>query len=389
MNILALSVRVPEEGKKGDQTLSYHRLRYLSDNHKITLICFGSHESDSMPLAKLESLGITVKVIRWNKITAAKNLLLALFCADAPFQCALFQSGPYRKAVMHSVAEFHPDAVYAVMIRPLMNLPGSCLPLFVDMIDSMGLHLYRRVALERGWRRIVVEMERRRVGAYEVKVISKAVCAFVVSRIDQKFIAQKKVQVLPIGIDNREFFKRPDGSLEPVIAFTGNMNYKPNVDAVLWFYRHCWKKLKFVIPGLRWVIAGSNPLANVVCLRSDSAITVTGRVVSLAAVLNAARLAIAPMQSGSGMQFKILEAMACGVPVVTTSLGLGDIAAKPDQEVILAESADEFVQAVINLLASADLRRSIGEAGMRYVRAHHTWDTLNAQFEKSMLAALN
>jgi glycosyltransferase involved in cell wall biosynthesis len=388
MNILAVCVRIPEDGKKGDQVLSFHRLSYLSRKHTIKLICFGSPDADADALAKLEALGISVQLIQWNKFVASFNVLTAIFDALLPFQCALFQSAPYKRAVAHELAGFKPDAVYAVMIRALVNLPPSGLPLFVDMVDSMGLNFSRRVALERGLKRVAFDMECQRVSAYEVNVAQQAALSYVVSKVDQKFIGHEKVKALPLGINGLEFFKQSNGGLEPAIVFTGNMNYKPNVDAVIWFYGQCWAKLKLAVPAVRWVVAGSNPTAEVLALRADETITVTGRVPSLAAVINAASLSIAPMQSGSGMQFKILEAMACGVPVVTTSLGLGDIAAKPEQDVILADTADAFIQSIINLLDSPDLRQTIGEAGLRYVNAHHTWDALNAEFELSTFSTV-
>jgi glycosyltransferase involved in cell wall biosynthesis len=114
-------------------------------------------------------------------------------------------------------------------------------------------------------------------------------------------------------------------------------------------------------------------------------VTVTGRVPSLASVINAARVSIAPMQSGSGMQFKILEAMACGVPVVVSTLGLGDIAAEINKDFLLADTPDSFVQAILSLLQSEELREKIGNAGWQFVKKHHTWDMLNADFEQSII----
>jgi glycosyltransferase involved in cell wall biosynthesis len=387
MKILAISVRVPEDGKKGDQVLSFNRLSYLSHKHTIKLICFGSRETDSVALAKIEALGISVQLIQWNKIVAVFNLLATIFNSHLPFQCALFKSGPYKRAVAQELTLFKPDAVYAVMIRVLVNLPPSGLPLFVDMVDSMGLNFSRRVTMERGLKRIAFDLECQRVSDYEFKVAKQATCSFVVSKVDQKFIGHERVKAIPLGINGQEFFKQSDNRSEPIIVFSGNMNYKPNADAVVWFNDHCWGKLKLSMPAVRWIVAGSNPTAEVLALRVDKAITVTGRVPSLAAVINASRVSIAPMQSGSGMQFKILEAMACGVPVVTTSVGLGDIAAKPEQEVILAETADAFIRSILKLLCSPDLCQAIGDAGLRYVNSHHTWDALNAEFEQSTFAA--
>ena len=132
------------------------------------------------------------------------------------------------------------------------------------------------------------------------------------------------------------------------------------------------------------MIAGSNPTSDITALQSDTSVTVTGRVPSLASVINAARVSIAPMQSGSGMQFKILEAMACGVPVVVSTLGLGDIAAEINKDFLLADTPDSFVQAILSLLQSEELREKIGNAGLQFVKQHHAWDMLNANFEQSI-----
>ena len=388
MKILALSVRIPEDGKKGDQVLSFHRLSFLAQHHKIQLVCFGSVKRDFVALTKLESLGIFVRLIDWNRFLAGIELLKATFDRALPFQCALFQSTTYRMAVDQYLSEFKPNAVYAVMIRSLVNLNFYYGPLFVDMVDSMGLNFSRRVAMERGLMRYAFDLERTRVSAYEQNVAKRATRSFVVSALDQKFIGNENVKALPLGINVQQFYRKPDGGLNPVIVFTGNMNYKPNVDAVLWFYCQCWNSLKRAISDIYWVIAGSNPTSEVWALRSDHAITVTGRVPSVAAVINASRVSIAPMQSGSGMQFKILEAMACGVPVVTTSLGLGDIGAEPDRDIVLADTAETFIKAVLALLQSPDLRESIGTAGFHYVNTHHSWDALNAEFEQATFATI-
>ncbi len=87
------------------------------------------------------------------------------------------------------------------------------------------------------------------------------------------------------------------------------------------------------------------------------------------------------MQSGSGMQFKILEAMACGIPVVTSTLGLGDIKAVPGEEVLVCDSPGKFVESTLSLLRSNELRNRIGSAGLLYVQKNHSWDAINSKFE--------
>jgi glycosyltransferase involved in cell wall biosynthesis len=388
MKMLAISPRIPEEGKKGDQVLSFNRLSYLARNHHIYLICFGDSERDFEAKLKLESVGISVELIRWSNLSAVFNILRYALDTNTPLQCALFESVAFQKAVQSAIVEFKPVVIYAVTIRALGNIFSYRVPLFVDLIDSMALNFSRRVSMASGLKRFVLNLEYQRLKYYEKKIAQLARCSFVVSAIDQKVIGSEKVKVLPLGVEGRIFFKNSDARLTPIVIFTGNMNYKPNVDAILWFYRYCWDELKLSMPGIQLVIAGGNPASAVVALRADKTVTVTGRVPSLATVINTARVSIAPMQSGSGMQFKILEAMACGVPVVSTTLGLGDIGAKIGSDLLLADTADSFIKSVLSLLQSDELRTKIGNAGWKYVNEHHTWDAVNADFEKSILSTL-
>lgn len=393
LNILAISSRVPAAEKKGDQVISYFRLTYLARmGHSIELICFGDmhREEDRHARQTLEAAGVVVHFVRWKPWEAACNLLNALLRSGAPFQCALYKSKQFSNTINEVTHKLKPDALYCVMVRVAENAKTFKGKMFVEMVDSMGLNFARRVALSNYMVRWLLNIERRRVSEYEKTLADRAERSFVVSNIDRNAIDSEKIDVIPLGIDMQRFLKIRESSDVPVIAFTGNMNYQPNVDATCWFVENCWASIKQSVLGVRLVIAGNEPQARVVSLAThDPAIIVTGRVPSIAKILNAATIAIAPMQSGSGMQFKILEAMACGIPVVASTLGLGDIQAIAGKDLLVGDSPEDFINSTLQLLRSPELREQIGNAGFNYVREHHTWHALNSYFERCLIVGLN
>jgi len=386
MKILAISGRIPAVDRNGDQVISYFRLTHLARNNEIELICFGDRAipEDAAAVCALEKLGIVVHLIRWSKLAAAIQVLKAVPDRNMPFQCAYFRSASFRKAYQDVFDRFRPDALYAVMIRILPNAADYQGHLFVDMVDSMGLNFGRRATMEKGLKGRLLAMEAQRVDAYEKKIAQRADRCFVVSSIDQQAIGSDHVGVLPLGIDMQRFNKPDEPTTAPLIAFTGNMFYQPNVDAILWFAEHCWPAIKAAVPGVRLVVVGNRPQPSVVALgKEDPSIEVMGRVPSVAAVLKTAAVAVAPMRSGSGMQFKILEAMACGVPVVATTIGQGDIGCVAGSDIVVSDNGDDFAREVIALLGSAPLRARIGNAGFHYVQEHHSWDAINQQFVRA------
>ena len=383
MKILAVCSRIPADKRNGDQVLSFHRLAFLAQKHTVQVLCFLPKKNDNSDRLALEAIGITVHTVPWRMVNALWFGFMALFDSSVPFQCSFYTSYAFRRKFLNILNDFNPDVLYSVTVRSLCNIGISESPLYVDLVDSMGLNFSRRRDSARGLKKTLLAVESERVLKFERKIAQQAIRSFVVSDLDRIYIGENNVSVLPIGIDLSKFQKNNTFSNDHIVVFSGNMFYQPNVEAALWFVSCCWQAVKALVPDARLVIAGSNPKPSIKELAIDGSITVTGRVESMAAVINASQVAIAPMQSGSGMQFKVLEAMACAVPVVATTIGLGDIKAIANQDILIGDTPEAIVELVVGLLKDSSKRAKFGQAGYRYVLANHKWDVINERFSRA------
>jgi glycosyltransferase involved in cell wall biosynthesis len=160
---------------------------------------------------------------------------------------------------------------------------------------------------------------------------------------------------------------------EDVVAFSGNLAYPPNIEAVRFFTSEVWPVLQERWPGLRWRIVGKNPEAVVRYLRGEKYIQVSGPVEDAVRELAKAKVAVVPVRTGSGTRVKILEAWAAATPVVSTSLGAEGLPVRDGEHLLLADDAKLFAETVSGLLASQDRRARIGEAGRRLYETSFTW----------------
>lgn len=167
---------------------------------------------------------------------------------------------------------------------------------------------------------------------------------------------------------------QPRVAAVPSIAFSGNLEYPPNVDAVRHFYAQVWPRLKSAHPGLKWRLIGKNPRGVARMLNSDPSIEIDGPVEDAIAELARAQVAVAPIMAGSGTRVKILEAWAAGVPVVATQLGAEGLTAIAGEHLLLSDTPDDFAGAVLRLLDDEELRRRIGESGRRLYLDRFTWE---------------
>jgi glycosyltransferase involved in cell wall biosynthesis len=240
-------------------------------------------------------------------------------------------------------------------------------------MDSLELRLGRQVQTA-GWpHRWLFREELRRMRGYERHVHALAEAVIVVSSQDAHFFPASKVTVIENGVDLELFTPVPALRRTAHLAFSGRMGYTPNAEAALWFVRECLPVVRQSVPEVTLSIVGADPPRAVRSLAQAPGVEVTGYVRSIADALNQASVVVAPLLSGSGMQNKVLEAMACGRPVVTTSIGLGGIRATSRNELAVADGPEAFAAAVVSLLENPSGAEAMGRRARAFVVENHTW----------------
>jgi glycosyltransferase involved in cell wall biosynthesis len=186
--------------------------------------------------------------------------------------------------------------------------------------------------------------------------------------------------VYPNALPPIELPKVPE---EHFIAFSGKLEYHPNIEAVRWFAQAVWPRIRERDAALEWRLIGRDPQAVERFVRGDRRVKLTGPVDNAFAEIGRAKVCVAPLLSGSGTRFKILEAWAAGRAVVSTSLGAEGLGARHGEHLLLADHPAEFAEAVLDLLTDADRRRRLGEAGRSLYVEDFTWPAAWRRLEES------
>jgi len=381
MKILFVTSRFPYPPLRGDQAIPYHRLRLLSKSHEITLLSFYEKESELAGLAHIRPFCKKVYTVRLPLWRSVVNVALNGLFSPLPLQVLYYHSAAFAKLLNKLVDENDFDLVHAYLLRLAPYLTGVSAPRVLELIDSMQLNWARRTQIETVPKRWFFQEELRRLVRYERDIGNWFNQLVVVSEKDRALIPNKNVTVIPLGVDTDLFKPESLGYKKPNIVFSGNMGYSPNFNAVMWFAKKCLPIIQKEIPLATFTIIGANPTKGVRDLEQHKGVVVTGFVKSMPEILSKASVSVSPMLSGSGMQFKILEAMACGLPVVTTTLGLGDIRATRGEDICVADTAEEFSKTVVTLLNSAEMSAKIGKNARDFVVRNHSWESVSSAVE--------
>lgn len=380
MRILFLTARLPYPPTRGDRLRVYHFLRVLSREHQITLLSFIADEAESSNLAHLRPFCADVHLIHrapWQSVlTTGLNIWRPM-----PLQSLYYRSSVMQQAVDRLLDRQHFDAVYVHLFRMAEYVKERQRPFrILDLTDAISEEVARSLPyLSPPWRQIY-ELELPRIRRYEREIPHYFDQSWLISEADRRALtetgAAETIRVVPNGVDIDRYRPAQRGPVSPIVAFVGAMGVFHNIDAAEYLVQTIMPLIREAIPGIQIHLIGDSPSTRVQLLADVPGVTVTGHVVDLNAALNRAAVFVAPLRFAAGVQNKVLEAMAAGLPVVTTSYVNNGITAENGRHLIVADDPGSIATAVIDLLNDADRREQFGRAGRDFVIQHYRWESV-------------
>lgn len=380
--ILFLAHRVPFPPNKGDKIRAFHELAHLARHHDIWL---GAGADDPADLAHLAEARRRFRGAYFGlpgRAQTAFNLARAAL-DGTPLSVARFYHPGLMRWCAGILRDVRPDLVFVFSSAAAQFVPGR-LPrgtkLIADFVDADAEKWRAYAETSPVPQRWLYGSEFRRLVRYEAKVAAAAAAGVFVSQTERDLFAgfvpqaAPRLSVVPNGVDT-DFFS-PDPQFGTVrvdsIVFSGTMDYKPNIDAVTWFARDLLPLVRRRVPGAYLRIVGAKPSGAVLALAKLEGVEVTGSVPDMRPYLQQAGVIVAPLRIARGIQNKVLEGMAMARPVVTTPQALDGIAARPDTDLLVANSAAEFAEKVVAILQGR-APAALGANARATVVAHYSW----------------
>ncbi|EZP49050.1 TIGR03087 family PEP-CTERM/XrtA system glycosyltransferase [Sphingomonas sp. RIT328] len=368
MELLFLAHRVPFPPDRGDRIRSYHILRHLAARARIHLVAFSEGAGEVAP-PELAGLASVTLIPRTRSQAVAA---LAALAKGLPVSLTAFASAGMRRAV----AARRADAVYCFSGQMAQYLPAG-VPAVMDFVDVDSAKFAGFAEQGSPPMRWMMRREARLLGAFERRVAARVDASLFVSAAEAALFREGGAtgRIVPVenGIDAAAFAPAAvtDVAAEgALLVFTGQMDYRPNVEAVRWFAQDVLPALRRRYPTLRLAIVGRAPTAAVQALASP-AVIVTGAVADVRPWLAAATVCVAPLRLARGIQNKVLEAMAMARPVVATAAAAEGIDHAGTLRV--ADDADAQVAAIAALLDDPAQATGLGAAARARVIERYDW----------------
>lgn len=397
--VLFVTSRFPYPIERGDKLRAYHQIRSLSPHAKVVLVAIVEGEVRPEDLSELEPYCERIHLVHKSRLQSIPSVLMAVL-RGIPMQVGYFRTRSVMDQIARIVETESPDRIYCQLIRTAWAAPGSGVPSTIDYQDSMSAAANRRAELVKAPLKQFWQLESKRLARYEQESFAWFQNRIIISSQDRrtfKFPGAESMDVLGNGVD-AEFFD-PDalsaaiaggtagkstGAAEMIrggrfaMGFIGNLGYPPNISAVDVLVNEVLPEIRTGMPDANCLLAGARPARSVLHLGSDH-VSVVGWVDDIRTAYASTDVMVAPLFMGAGQQNKVLEAMAMGIPVVTTDLVNNAIGAKDGREILLAGSAGEFATQTLRLLQDENLYSRVSAGGSKFVREKFSWQAVGRQ----------
>ena len=388
MKILMLTPYLPYPLLSGGQIRTYNLLKKLASKHQITLFALIKDESEKQYIGELEKYCHKVRVFkRSQKPFTFRNILKTAF-SSYPFLVIRNQATSAIDAISQELANEDYDLIHAETFYMMPHLPSLKIPtiLVEQTIEYLGYENYAKKAPF--FLKPILNLDVNKIRNWEKYYWQQADQLIVMSEEDKQFISQEldqsvNIDVVANGVDSAWFDEKPRVKRDhPTILSVGTFKWLPNKESVDFLVTQVWPQIKKQIKDVKLLIVGNAPTKKVMTYgHLDPQIEVAGRVPDIRDAFKSSDVLLAPVFSGKGTRYKILEAMACSTPVVASQLAVEGLAVKNGQHVLISNQAQELADLTIKVLSNPRLWQKLSKNGKKFVNQHYDWQIISAKLD--------
>jgi glycosyltransferase involved in cell wall biosynthesis len=395
MRILFVSPFLPYPPVAGGHGQIWSWLARLAREHETAFVGLCERAGETAGIERVASLCAPTRV-RLRRPTPHSYASFQ----QVPRWVSEFYSEELARDVAVTARDFQPDVVqflHTNMAQYRRQTNG--VPVVVTALDIASIAHRRRIAATRGIERLQARLDWLRMLRHEVDMFRRAEHVIVVSEREAQFVRStarhNRVTAVPPGVDREQLVPRPREPAPGRLLYLGHMEHYPNLDGLLFLYREIWHRVRRECPDASLVVAGTGAREELARaapdtlarMERDPRVDLAGFVPDLADLIDSSAAMAAPLRLGSGVRTKIVEAMAAGLPVVTTSRGTEGLAVAHGRELLVADEPQEFAHQLVRLVRDSRLQAELSQAARELVRRDHDNDRVTKRLERALVRA--
>lgn len=389
MRVLMLTPYLPFPLHSGGQIRTYNLLKQLAKKHEVTLFALIKDDSEKQYIPEIEKYCHKVKVFKRSKHPFTFRNIIRTALSSYPFLVIRNYVNEVPAAIKTELESEDYDLIHAETFYMMPHLPPTSVPILLveQTIEYLGYESYAQGVPF--FLRPILNIDIFKIRKWEEYYWNFCNQLVVMSDDDKRFIAtsigsSRNVEVVENGVDTEWFAaKKRKEQAVPTVLSVGTFKWLPNIEAVTFLVKKVWPIVKQQLPKSKLWIVGASPTPTIQSFaEKDAQITVTGNIPDIRDAFNRSHALVAPVFSGKGTRYKILEALASGTPVVATSTAVEGLGVKHGSQVLVANDASTMAKYVLRLLTSPSLREKLAKNGREYVTKNFDWKLISQKLDR-------
>jgi polysaccharide biosynthesis protein PslH len=389
MKILMLTPYLPYPLLSGGQIRTYNLLKKLANKHEVTLFALIKEDSEKKHIAELEKYCTKVKVFKRSRTPFTLNNIFQTAISSFPFLVIRNHVKETISAVEKELAREKYDLIHAETFYMMPHIPETDIPtiLVEQTIEYLGYESFAD-KIHVPILKQLLNLDIKKIIKWEKHYWNSCDKLIVMSEDDKNFIAKQigqkdKIEVVSNGVDTSWFEeKKKNLPKDPTLLSVGTFNWLPNVEAVKFLVDKVWPTVKKEMSNAKLWIVGNAPTQEVYDYQKKNPnITVTGGIPDIRDAFNGAHILMAPVFSGKGTRYKILEAMASHTPIIATDIAVEGLGVKNNEHVLTSNSGEGMAKLAVKLLQDKQLQNKLAKNGFKFVKENYDWQQISVKLD--------